>query len=164
MIRNAEKTDANRICDIYNHYVLNAHSTFETEPLNSSEMAKRFEKVQAELQLPWLVLEIDKEIKGYTYATQWKPRQAYSRTVESTIYLDSNESGKGYGAELYGALINQLDELEYHSILGGIALPNEESIALHERLGFVKVGQLKEVGYKFDRWVDVGYWELMLNR
>ncbi|BAX79424.1 phosphinothricin acetyltransferase [Labilibaculum antarcticum] len=77
------------------------------------------------------------------------------------IHLDA--TGKGIGTKLYQELIERLTKLDLHVAIGGISLPNDESIALHEKFGFEKVAHFKEVGYKFNKWVDVGYWELILN-
>jgi len=99
---------------------------------------------------------------GYAYANKWKSRRAYKHSVESTIYIQSGELYKGIGTILYGELINRLKNLGFHSIIGGIAMPNEASINLHEKLGFEKVAHFKEVGFKFEKWIDVGYWELLL--
>ena len=162
MIRSAESTDAKAICEIYNHYVLKTHATFETAVVAEKEMQQRIQRVQQELRLPWLVLEDEKQVVGYAYATQWKPRGAYRRTVETTVYIHQSFQGKGYGKLLYLELIAALKAQEYHALLGGISLPNEGSIVLHEKVGFKKVGQLQQVGFKFDRWIDVGYWELIL--
>jgi len=159
MVRSTTTGDSKAISDIYNHYVLNSHSTFETEPVSPQEMGQRIERVTKEFQLPWLVFELDGKISGYTYATQWKPRAAYEKTVETTVYLHHEEFGKGIGSQLYKTLLEQLKSLGHHAIIGGIAQPNQASIVLHEKLGFVKVGQLKEVGFKFNHWVDVGYWQ-----
>jgi phosphinothricin acetyltransferase len=111
---------------------------------------------------PWLVIEVQGAVVGYAYATPWKTRSAYRRTVESAIYLDPAHAGQGLGTRLYGALLVELQQLGVHAVLGGIALPNEASVALHERLGFEQVGRLEEVGWKLQRWVDVGYWEKRL--
>lgn len=161
MIRQAKPDDAPSIVNIYNHYILHTHATFEISPIDSSEMVKRMEKVQHEFNLPWLVLEDQNQIVGYVYATQWKARVAYSKTTETSIYLHKDQGGKGYGLPLYSELMNQLKTLGYHAIIGGMSLPNEASRALHEKLGFKKIGEFKEVGFKFDRWIDVGYWELV---
>lgn len=160
MIRPASPSDTKAICEIYNHYILHSHATFETARIDEFEMNKRVQRVQKELNLPWNVLEVSGETVGYSYATQWKPRGAYSKTTETSVYLDKDQFGKGYGQQLYSHLLDQLKRGGYHAIIGGISLPNEGSIRLHEKLGFQKVGVLKEVGYKFDRWIDVGYWEL----
>ncbi|MEQ8906945.1 N-acetyltransferase family protein [Ekhidna sp.] len=163
MIRSAKPEDASSITDIYNHYIIHSHSTFEIDPIDSNEMVSRIDRVQNEFQLPWLVMEVENKIVGYAYATQWKVRKAYSKTTESSIYLHKDQGGKGYGMPLYAELMKQLKALDYHAIIGGMSLPNEASRALHEKLGFKKIGEFKEVGYKFDRWIDVGYWELVLK-
>jgi len=98
---------------------------------------------------------------GYAYASKWKSRCAYKYSVETTVYLRPEVKGQGIGSKLYKELLTQLKEKNIHAAIGGIALPNDASIALHEKLGFKKIGQFKEVGYKFDKWIDVGYWELI---
>lgn len=162
MIRSAEPKDAIDIVDIYNHYILHSHATFELKPIEAKEMISRIHNVQEQFGLPWFVLEEGSKVVGYAYATQWKARPAYSKTTETSIYLHANSGGKGYGKKLYGQLINELKSLGYHAIIGGMSLPNESSRLLHEKLGFQKIAHFKEVGYKFDRWIDVGYWELIL--
>jgi phosphinothricin acetyltransferase len=161
MIRPAHASDAASLAGLYNHYVINSVTTFEEEPVTVQEMAGRVEEVQS-LGLPWLVLEQDGALYGYACAVRWKGRSAYRHSVESTIYLAHEQTGSGYGVELYGALLKQLQALQVHSVLGGIALPNDPSVALHEKLAFVKVAHLSEVGRKFGRWIDVGYWQRLL--
>ena len=159
MIRDATTKDAKPILEIYSHYVLNTHSTFELVPPSLRSMEDKINQSK----YPWFVLEQNEKVVGYAYATQWKPREAYSKTVEVSIYLHTDAHGKGLGTTLYQKLLQTLQSQGYHSILAGISLPNDSSIGLHEKLGFQKVGQLREVGYKFDLWVDVGYWELIFE-
>jgi phosphinothricin acetyltransferase len=160
-IRPALETDAIAIARIYNHYIANTVITFETEAVTADDLAARVaETVGA--GLPWLVAEDDGGLIGYAYASKWKGRCAYRYAVESTIYLDPAKTGNGAGSRLYTALIDAIRACSMHAVIGGISLPNEGSIRLHERLGFEKVGHFAEVGYKQDRWVDVGYWQLML--
>ena len=160
MIRSVYTEDAEAVCSIYNHYVKNTIITFEEKPVSKEEMKDRIAK--ASVSLPWIIWEENGEIKGYAYARKWKTRSAYRFSVESSIYLQPDFIGKGAGRILYEALISELRNLSLHTVIGGIALPNESSVALHERLGFIKVGHFKEVGCKFDQWIDVGYWELLL--
>jgi phosphinothricin acetyltransferase len=157
MIRKATPEDAKEICDIYNFYVLNSAATFEEVPLAYAEMRARISAIMQ--RFPWLVFESEGRILGYAYSSDWKLRTAYRHTAESTVYVRDGYSGRGIGRALYRQLLDELKDLGFHAILGGISLPNEGSVALHEKLGFVKVGQLREVGWKFGRWVDVGYWE-----
>ncbi len=100
---------------------------------------------------------------GYAYASEWKSRCAYRYSVETTVYLHPDARGKGIGTLLYQELIRKLSKLELHAAIGGIALPNDASVALHEKIGFKKAAHFKQVGYKFNKWVDVGYWELILK-
>lgn len=160
MIRSVYTEDTEAICSIYNHYVINTILTFEEKPVSKEEMTDRIAKVT--VSLPWIVLEENEEINGYAYANNWKIRSAYRFSVESSIYLRPEFLGKGAGRILYEALISKLHNLSLHTVIGGIALPNESSVALHERLGFLKVAHFTEVGWKFNQWIDVGYWELLL--
>ncbi len=160
MIRPITKSDIEQVTDIYNYYILNTIITFEITPIDTVEMQTRIDKVTR--KYPWLVYEEDGEIKGYAYATEWKSREAYINTTESTIYLKKGSEGMGIGSLLYIELISNLKRNGIHTILGGICQPNDASIALHEKLSFEKVAHFKELGYKFDKWVDVAYWQLRL--
>jgi len=160
MIRKAETVDAKTICGIYNHYVENTIITFEEQPVTVADMANRIREVTA--SFPWLVFERNREVVGFAYASRWKSRCAYRYSVESTVYLAPEVTGHGIGRQLYRELILALCDRAIHSVIGGIALPNPASIALHEKLGFEKVAHFTEVGRKFDQWIDVGYWELII--
>jgi len=160
MIRYATKDDAAQICEIYNHYVLGTTITFEEQPVTTDEMAQRIaETLQC---LPWLIWEQAKSIQGFCYASKWKGRGAYRHSIESTIYVRVDSIGRRIGSQLYRALLDELRQRKFHSVIGGIALPNDASVALHEKFEFEKVAQFREVGNKFDRWIDVGYWQLLL--
>lgn len=159
-IRACTTADAAAICEIYNHYVRHTVITFEEVPVLAADMAQRILDVTA--RLPWLVAEEGGVLVGYAYATPWKPRSAYRFSVESTVYVAPDHVGRGVGTALYRDLIAGLGALDVHCAVGGIALPNPASVALHEKLGFKKIGQFVEIGRKLDRWVDVGYWELIL--
>ena len=97
---------------------------------------------------------------GYAYSTQWKTRSAYRYTVESSVYVAQKYQKKGIGRALYNHLVKSLKDDGFRRILAGISLPNNKSVIFHEKLGFKKVGQLEKVGFKFNKWIDVGYWEL----
>jgi L-amino acid N-acyltransferase YncA len=161
MIRTATPDDAAAIVAIYNHYILHTVVTFEEEILPVTEMAQRITDVLGAGR-PWLVWEESGRILGYAYASGWKSRCSYRFSLETTVYLDKDATSRGLGTKLYTALIAALRPAKIHALIGGIALPNEGSVALHEKLGFVKIGHFKEVGWKFDQWIDVGYWELIL--
>jgi phosphinothricin acetyltransferase len=160
MIRSAVPSDAPQICAIYNPHVRDTVVTFEELPVTDEEMGRRIAEVTE--HWPWLVLEQDSAIVGYAYAAAWKSRSAYRFSVESTVYVVPTFARRRVGTRLYEALIAALRARSVHSVIGGIALPNEASVALHEKLGFVKIGQFHEVGWKLGRWIDVGYWELLL--
>lgn len=162
-LRPASPLDAAPICAIYNPYVAATTISFEEAPVPEPDMAQRIADVGA-AGLPWLVLEVDGRLAGYAYATRWRVRSAYRHSVESSIYLDQAFAGRGFGRLLYGALLDELRRRELHLVIGGIAQPNEASVGLHEALGFRKVAHFSEVGMKFGRWVDVGYWELRLGK
>lgn len=161
MIRDATATDAPAIAAIYNHYIIHTTVTFEEQSLLPEELARRLLDVQGHA-FPWLVYEDHGTVVGYCYANLWKSRSAYRRTLETTVYLSDSARGRGIGTLLYTQLIELLRNTETHALIGGIALPNPGSVALHEKLGFKKVAHLREVGWKFSRWIDVGYWELVL--
>jgi L-amino acid N-acyltransferase YncA len=160
MIRIALVSDAKAICDIYNHYVQNTKITFNEKPISVAEMQQHIGEVME--SFPWLVSEENGEVIGFAYADKWKSRSAYRFCVESSVYLAPQFTGRGYGRQLYEDLISDLRSLSLHSVIAVIALPNSASVALHEKMGFEKVAHLKEVGWKFNQWVDVGYWELIL--
>lgn len=160
MIRSATAEDAGQICGIYNHYVLRTHITFEEQPLTAEAMVQRMQGSRPEL--PWLVWAEGHEVLGFCHANRWKERSAYRHCAESTIYLRSDATSKGIGSRLYDALLTGLRAHGHHAVIGIVALPNPASVALHERLGFTKAGHFREVGWKFDRWIDVGYWQALL--
>jgi L-amino acid N-acyltransferase YncA len=162
MIRPATESDAAEIAEIYNHYVRATTVTFEEIEVTPQEMAGRIGQVLS-AGLPWLVHEVDGLVMGYAYATRWRERSAYRFSVESTIYLREGQAGKGLARPLYAQLLMALQEAGRHVVIGGIALPNEASIRLHEHFGFEQVAAFKAVGRKFDRWIDVGYWELVFE-
>lgn len=161
MIRSAHVGDAAQLCEIYNYYVLHTPITFEEEAVTVAEMQERIRETTA--SLPWLVWEENENVLGYCHASKWKGRCAYRYSVESTVYLRQDKSRRGIGSVLYSDLLAQLKKQSFHTVIGGIALPNVASVALHEKLGFEKVAQFREVGRKFGQWTDVGYWQLLLS-
>lgn len=111
---------------------------------------------------PWLIVERDGKCGGYAYAAKWQDCSAYRHSVLTTIYLDEAARRLGVGTTLYLTLLEKLRTRAIHNALGGISLPNAASVALHEKCGFKKVAHFDQVGFKFGRWIDVGYWQLML--
>ena len=160
MIRMATHADAEAICAIYNHYVAHTIVTFEEQPVAPAEMQSRIAAVIE--KLPWLVFEGDGAITGYAYASPWKTRSGYRFAAESSIYLAPAQTGRGAGTALYANLLENLRARNVHCVIGGAALPNPASVALHEKLGFTKVAHFRENGFKFGRWIDVAYWQRLL--
>lgn len=160
-IRPVQSSDAAAIAAIYNPYIEDTVITFEVEPVTEAEMARRIDEIAK--SYPYLVLELGGEVVAYAYATRWRSRAAYDQTVETAIYVRRGLHGMGLGARLYRELLRQLAERGFHMALGGISLPNPGSVTLHERCGFEKVAHHREVGRKFGRWVDVGFWQARLD-
>lgn len=161
MIRLAELSDAAAITDIYNPYITDTTITFEEQTLSAGQMAQRIQDIRA-AGLPWLVAEDAGRLMGYAYASPWKARSAYRHSVEVSVYLHPQAQGQGWGSRLYEALFSALKTREVHVAIGGIALPNPASIALHEKFGMKQVARFEQVGFKFGQWLDVGYWQKIL--
>jgi L-amino acid N-acyltransferase YncA len=160
-IRAAGPADAFDVGNIYNHYVRETVVTFEEEQVSMAEIASRIEDVQS-IQLPWLVAEERGQVVGYACATPWRPRTGYRFSAEITNYLDPRHLGRGIGSKLYAELLPMLKARRIHAVFGCIALPNEPSVSLHEKFGLRKVAHLEQIGFKHDRWIDVGYWQRLL--
>jgi len=161
MIRVATVADAEAIAAIYAPYVLETVITFEEKVVSAEQMAERMVTVTA--RYPWLVYEEEDRLLGYAYASPWKDRSAYRFACETSIYLAPEAHGRGVGTRLYAALLQELRERGLRVAIGGIALPNPASVALHERLGFRKVAHFDAVGTKFSKNIDVGYWQRDLD-
>jgi L-amino acid N-acyltransferase YncA len=161
IVRSASATDAEAIARIYDYYVQNTVITFEEESVSAQAMATRVAEVQG-LSLPWLVAQVQNALVGYAYASKWKVRSAYRYSVETTIYLEHGCEGRGIGTILYSELLSILRETGIHVAIGGAALPNAASAALHEKLGFENVATFRQVGFKHGKWVDVAYWQVVL--
>jgi len=159
-VRPAADADAVGIAAIYNHYVQETVVTFEEEPVAPREIARRMAEVAA-ASLPWLVAERG-GILGYAYATRWRSRSGYRFAAEITVCVAPAYGGRGIGSSLYRELFPALAARGIHSVVGGIALPNAASVALHEKHGMRKVAHFTEVGFKLGRWIDVGYWQRTL--
>ena len=160
-LRDASTNDAAAIQAIYAPIVRDTAISFEIDPPSVAEMAARIERIAD--RYPFIVVERDAEVLGYAYAGPLKDRAAYDRSVEVTVYVGEAARGIGVGRKLYAELFARLRTRNIHSAIAIIALPNPGSVTLHERMGFRPVGVLKEVGRKFDRWHDVGWWQLMLG-
>lgn len=161
-VRMATTADAAAIAQIYNHYIEYSTVTFEQSCLNETEIKQRMLAL-SQAALPWLVLEENNQLLGYAYASPWRARIGYRYSVESSVYLSPQRIGKGYGYLLMQQLLLQLRKSGYHALMAGIVLPNDASVALHEKFGMTKVAHFAQVGTKFGQWLDVGYWQLLLQ-
>ena len=160
-IRDATHTDALAIQQIYAPYVIETPISFEMDPPDEAEMLRRMNR--ATDRFPWLVFEQDCKILGYAYATQFRAREAFQNSAETTVYVSKDHQRQGVGRRLMEEVLDHLRSAKFHRAIAGITLPNSGSIGLHESLGFKPVGVFTQVGYKFDQWHDVGFWELPLG-
>ncbi len=160
MIRHASVEDSFAIVAIYNWYIVNTYFTFEEAQLEVKEISRRIAK--ADEQSPWLVLLEENQVVGFACAVPWKQRAAYRFSRETSIYLQQDKLGMGRGARLYQQLIDEIRETPIHVLIAGIAQPNPGSVALHEKMGFRKIGQFQELGKKFDHFIDIAYWQITL--
>lgn len=161
IIRKASSDDAAAIAAIYNHYVKTSCISFEQDEVSVATMTERMTEVNK--QLVWYVASLNNMVVGYAYATPWRSRSAYRFSVETSVYINHQYTGQGHGQQLYQVLLDDLRQRQIHTVIGGIAQPNPASVALHEKMGFEKVAHFKEVGFKFNRWIDVAYWQLLLQ-
>lgn len=161
MIRRVTPADAAAITRIYNHYVLETTVTFEIAAVTVEEMRRRIEEIST--SFPYYIMEQDGEIVGYAYVHLWKERAAYSRTLETTVYLSHTARHQGIGRALMEPLIADCRRLGYRALIALITEENSESCAFHEKLGFCQVAHFDRVGEKFNRLLDVYAYELYLD-
>jgi L-amino acid N-acyltransferase YncA len=154
-IRLAVEADAGAIAGIYRPYVDQTRITFEEEAPDAAEIVQRM----ASPIHPWLVVEEDRRVLGYASTSPMRARHAYRWSVETGIYLDPDAQGRGLGSQLLDAHLDLLERQGFVTVIAGIALPNEASVALHEKLGFRLSGIERGVGFKLGQWVDVGRWQ-----
>ena len=159
-LRAADVGDLAAIAAIYAHYVENTVITFDLEPPSADAWQANWDAAQSG-GYPWFVAESDGELLGFASASEFKARRAYRSTVETTIYLREDARGRGIGRSLYELALREAAR-SFHLAVAAITLPNEASVALHERLGFTRVGVFEEVGHKFGEFRDVGWWQLRL--
>jgi L-amino acid N-acyltransferase YncA len=164
MIRPAVASDMDAIALIYAHHVNHGTGSFETEAPDRAEMVRRWSEVQAR-GLPWLVAVDDGDIGGYAYASPYRARPAYRHTVEDSIYVREDRLGSGLGKLLMPALITATQACGMRQMIAVIGdSANEASITLHRRFGFHDAGLLKDVGFKFGRWLDTVFMQRSLVR
>lgn len=163
LIREAHPTDLPRLLEIYNHYVEHTFITFDTHALSLATRKRWFDGFSTSGGHRLFVVESSDVVQGYASSRAFRSKPAYDRSVETSIYLAHDATGNGFGTALYEQLLATLAALpEVHRAYGGVALPNDASVALHRRLGFEEVARFSEVGFKFDRYWDVLWFERAL--
>jgi phosphinothricin acetyltransferase len=159
-IRLAQPDDLPAIVDLSNWAAANTAANFAVEPESLDMWRESFARTHE--RFPWLVAVEGAVLLGFAKATPWKGRCAYDYSAEVTVYVQPNRHGQGIGRALYSRLLGTMQAQGFHSVLGGITQPNEASVRLHESFGMKRVALLERIGWKFDKWHDVGYWQLQL--
>jgi L-amino acid N-acyltransferase YncA len=160
-IRPALASDASSILDIYAPYILNTAVSFETEVPSTEKFSERI--IVNQEAYPWLVYESNGRIAGYAYASRHRERTAYQWSVESSVYVNNAFQQKGIATKLYKALFEILKYQGCRNVYAGITLPNEKSVRFHEKMGFHKIADYTNIGYKLNRWNTVSWYQLQLN-
>ncbi len=160
-IRLATANDFPAIAAITNHYIRTTAIHFAYDDVPADELRSLWYEHRD--LYPWLVTAVGSTVAGYAKSGVFRARTAYRWITEAGIYLAPEHCGRGLGTPLYLRLLAVLRAQGFHSVIGGIALPNDPSVRLHERLGFQHCGTVQRAGRKFDRWHDVGFWQLALQ-
>ena len=162
LVRDASAdNDAAACAAVYAPYVVDTTVSFEEDPPDTSEMARRI--AVAQRRHAWLVAERGGRVVGFAYAGTFRDRSAYRHTCEVSVYVDAGERGSGVGRTLYAALLDRMREAGMRLAVGGATMPNEASERLHHALGFEVVGTFREVGFKRGRWCDVRWFQKSLG-
>ncbi len=160
-IRHAIENDLQQTLDIYNEIIANSTAIFQYEP-QTIQMRKQWFAEKQEKKYPVFVAEENNAIVGFSTFGQFRNWQAYEHCVENSVYVKADCRGKGTGKLLLQPLIDAAKQMQLHTIIAGIVADNDASLALHKQFGFSEVAHFKEVGYKFDRWLDLKFLQLML--
>ncbi len=159
-IRELVEADLDGARAIVDQAIVATHANFHLAPEPREAWVER---LAARGRHPWLVAELGGRVAGIAYSTPYKPRPAYAHTAEVAAYVHADHRGVGLASALYAELIPRLERADFHTLLAGIALPNDPSERLHARFGFERLGVLREAGRKFDRWHDVALWQRQLR-
>lgn len=162
-VRHGTAEDLPAVAAIYTHYVLNTATTFHTQVRTPAEWRERYRDHVAEGPYHLLVGEVDGAVVGYCETLPFRPKPAYYPSIELSIYVAPDSVGHGVGGALVTQLFAELEASDFHRLFSIITLPNEPSVAFHERHGFVHRGTLTEAGRKFDQWLDVAFYERALD-
>jgi phosphinothricin acetyltransferase len=162
LVRAVRTSDVAACLAIYRPHVADSAVSFEYEVPSADEFRARIERVTA--RHPWFVGELDGRVVGYAYATEFRARAAYRWCCETTVYVAEDAHRRGIARALYEQLLAELTVLGYAEAIGVITLPNERSVAFHERLGFSAAGRIERAGWKHGRWHAIGFWQRTLSR
>lgn len=160
LVRDFSAADIPAATALLNHFILHTAVHFGLAPQAEHETAAAWNDTRS--AYPWLAAEADGRFAGFAKAGVWRTREAYRPTAEVTVYVVPSFHRRGVGRALYTELLRRLRAAGFHSAVGGIALPNDASVALHRAMGFRHVGTFREVGRKFERWHDTDWWQIML--
>jgi L-amino acid N-acyltransferase len=161
-IRTAQEQDLPAILEIYNDAIINTTAVYDYEP-HTLEMRKQWFRIKEAQGYPVFVAEENGWVVGFSSIGPWRAWAAYKYSVENSIYVAADQRGKGIGKKLLEPLIEAAKQLDLHAIIAGIDATNEVSINLHRSFGFTEAGQFKQVGYKFGRWLDLTFMQLLLK-
>jgi phosphinothricin acetyltransferase len=162
-IRQAEPRDYQSILDIYNHYIVHSHVTFDVEPITLDDRSQWFAMFGPSGRYQMFIAELE-TVVGYACSTPFRPKEAYATSVETTVYVDPAHTSKGIGHRVYASLLDRLQDEDLHRAYAVIALPNPPSVRLHEQLGFHQVARLDQAGRKFGHYWDISWYEKSLER
>ena len=157
IVRPADSRDFDAIAAITNHYITTSTIHFGYEPVTADAL-----RASVRPRHPWFVADDDRAVVGYAKAGAWRERAAYDWTTEIGLYVEHTARGRGIGRALYTALLAELARRGFRSVIAGITLPNDASVALHRAFGFVDAGVVREAGYKHGRWNDVAFFQKAL--
>jgi len=160
-IRLAEDADLAAILDIYNHAVATTTAVFDYDP-HTLEMRREWLRAKQAAHFPVLVAVVSDEVAGFATYGPFRARPAYKFTIENSVYVAERVRRRGVARTLMHSLLADARAHEYHAVIAGVVADNVPSLRLHESLGFVEVAHFREVGYKFGRWLDLKFLELLL--
>ena len=161
VIRDAQESDLPRMVAIYNDAVLTTTAVYDYKPRSAEDQAAWF-KAKQDQRLPVLVAAINEEVVGFASYGPFRPWPAYLHSVENSLYVSVEWRGRGIGSRLLPTLIERAAGNGLHTMIAGIDAANEASLRLHAKFGFEPVGRFREVGWKFERWLDLAFLQRML--
>ena len=161
-IRDAAEDDLQAILDIYNEVILNTTAVYSEKP-HTLQMRTDWYRDRVNNNFPVFVADAGGQVAGFSSFGHFRVWPCYRYTVEVSVYVEQSFRGKGISKKLLGALVNRAMQMNIHAIIAGISADNEISVKLHQAFGFTEVAHFKEVGYKFNRWLDLKFFELIIE-